>query len=139
MELKKPAGDALAAQRRYAQALQWGTRAGLGLLAASFLAYLLGLAPHVPIEQLPDLWQVSASELLARTRVDPGWGWAAFLPRSDMLVMAAIAILATCSVPCLLAIVPVFREAGERALWIVCVLEVLVLLLAASGLLAGGH
>lgn len=139
MELKRPAGGALAAQRRYAQWLLWGTRLGLGLLVASFVAYVLGLAPHVPIDQLPGLWKLPAGELLARTNVDAGWGWATLLPRSDMLVMASIAILATCSVPCLLAIVPVFAGRGEKALWIVCLLEVVVLLVAASGLLAAGH
>ena len=135
MELKETT-DSLAAQRRYAYWLTWGTRLGLGLLIATFAAYLLGLAPYVPIEQLPDLWRHPASELLARTGVRPGWGWVAGLPRSDMMVMVAIAILATCSIPCLLVAARVFRASAERVLALVCLLEVAVLILAASGLLS---
>ena len=138
MELKT-GHDALEAQRGYARTLAWGTRIGLGLLVLSFAAYLLGLAPYVPIEQLPELWRKPASNLLAQTAVQAGWGWAAHLPRSDMLVMAAIAVLATCSIPCLLVAARVFQRARERVLVAVCVLEVAVLILAASGLLAVGH
>ena len=138
MELK-PAAMGLEAQRAYARWLIWGTRLGLALLVASFAAYVLGLAPHVPIEKLPELWQRPAAELLTATGVRPGWGWAAMLPRSDMLVMAAIAILATCSIPCLLVAASAFARLRERVLATVCVLTVAVLVLAASGILAVGH
>ncbi|HYC36078.1 MAG TPA: hypothetical protein VEC19_06630 [Usitatibacter sp.] len=136
MELKP---DALAAQRAYARWLTWGTRLGLGLLVASFAAYVLGLAPHVPIERLPQLWQRPASDLLAATGVRAGWGWAAMLPASDMLVMAAIAILATCSIPCLLVAAIAFGRQRERVLVAVCVMTVAVLALAISGVLAVAH
>ncbi len=138
MELKA-APDSLAAQRRYARWLAWGTRLGLALLIVSFAAYVFGVAPHVPIERLPELWARPAANLLAQTGVHAGWGWASFLPRSDMLVMAAIGILASCSIPCLLAVVPVFQRSRERVFLAVCLLEVAVLALAASGVLAGGH
>ena len=133
MELKP---DPLEAQRSYARWLAWGTRIGLVLLVASFAAYVLGLAPHVPIERLPELWQKPASQLLLATGVRAGWGWAAMLPRSDMLVMVAIAVLATCSIPCLLVAARVFLRSGERVLVAICVVEVAVLILAASGVLA---
>jgi hypothetical protein len=134
MELTRD--DALAAQRAYARWLSWGMSIGFALLVASFVAYVAGLAPHVPIEQLPELWRKPASNLLAQTHVAAGWGWARALPRSDMLVMAAIAILSTCSIPCLLAAARVFQRSRERVLVAVCVLEVAVLILAASGLLS---
>lgn len=137
MELN--ATGSLAAQRRYARWLAWGTRLGLGLLILGFVAYISGVAPHVPIETLPQLWGRPSAELLAQTGVRPGWGWAAFLPRSDMLVMAAIGVLASSSIPCLLAVAPVFAKSRERAFLAICVLEVAVLALAASGILAGGH
>jgi hypothetical protein len=56
-----------------------------------------------------------------------------------MLTLAAIGLLAGCSVACLLAVIPVFARAKERVLATVCMLEVLVLVLAASGLLTGAH
>ena len=135
MELKRP--DELAAQVRYARWLAWGTRVGLALLAASFALYLVGIIPpHVPIERVPELWRMSSSELMAQTGQRPGWGWAALLPRGDMLVLAAIAVLSTCSALCIAAVVPIFKARGERAFVAICVLTILVLLMAASGLLA---
>ncbi len=136
MELSRP--DELAAQVRYARWLAWGTRVGLALLIATFLLYVLGvIAPHMPIERMPDLWRMSAADLTMETGVRPGWDWAAFLPHGDMLVLAAIAILSTCSVLCIAAVTPIFKARGERAFVTICVLEIAVLLLAASGLLAG--
>ena len=124
------------AQKTYARWLAWGTRIGLALLVGAFVLYLGGLAPHVPIERLPDLWKGSAARLLAETGLAPGWAWAALLPRGDMLALAAIGILSTCSVACLAAVLPIFRRRGERAFVVICVLQIAVLALAASGLLA---
>ena len=123
-------------QARYAGWLAWGTRVGLVLLVLGFAAYMLGASPHVPIDRLPELWQRPAAELLAATGTRPGWAWAALLPRSDMAVLAAIALLATCSILALAAAMAAFARGSERALAVVCALEILVLLLAASGLLA---
>ena len=135
MELKAKPDPAQAA---YARSLQWGTRLGLGALVLLFVAYAAGIiAPHVPIEQLPLHWGKPASALLATTGTSAGWGWATLLPRADMLVLAAIAFLATCSVICLLLAMRAFAVASERVPAVLCVLEVLVILLAASGLLAG--
>ena len=131
MELMSPD-----AQKTYARWLMWGTRIGLALLVAAFVLYLAGLAPHVPIERLPDLWNGSAARLLTETKLAPGWAWAALIPRADMLVLAAIAILSTCSVACLAAVLPIFRRRGERAFVVICVLQVAVLAVAASGVLA---
>ena len=132
--------DELAAQSRYARWLTWGTRLGLALLVLGFLGYVGGIiAPHVPIERLPALWGRSAAELLSATGVRSGWGWAAALHRSDMLVLAAIALLASCSIPCLAAVLPVFRRRREMVFVTICLLQIAVLVLAASGLLASAH
>jgi hypothetical protein len=128
-----------AVHARYALWLAWGTRIGLAFLVAGFTAYMLGLAPHVPIEQLPALWERPATELLERTGLAPGWQWASLAHRSDMLVLAAIAFLASCSIACLAAVIPLFLERGERLFVAVCALQIVVLLVAASGLLAVGH
>lgn len=130
----------LSAQARYARWLAWGTRVGLAALLLALVAYLGGLlSPLVPIERLPALWVEPASALLERTGVEAGWGWAAFADRGDMLLLAAVALLASCSIPCLIAVVPVFGARRERAFMAMCVVQIAVLLFAASGLLAIGH
>jgi hypothetical protein len=129
-----------AAPRRYGVWLAWGTRLGLALLALGFIAYATGAVDaHVPIERLPELWTRPAPDVLREIGLRPGWGWAELLHRSDMLVVAGIGILASCSIPCLAAVIPVFARRRERAFVAICVLQVAVLVLAASGLLAAAH
>lgn len=138
MPAVKPAPDA--AQERYARWLELGARAGLALLVIGLVVYATGmLAPHVPIEGLPALWTLPAERYLQEARITPGWGWAMLVHRSDHLTLAGIAVLAGCSILPLGTSLAAFRASGERTLAILCALEIAVLLLAASGFLAGLH
>lgn len=118
----------LSAQHRYGRWLLWGARLGFVLLLLAFAAYIAGAPPVVPLEKLPEVWSLAAADFPRHA----AWG-------SDTLVIAAIAVIASCSIPCLLAIVPVFARARERVFLVICLLEVAVLLVAASGLLTAGH
>jgi len=138
MELKPP--DEGAPQRRYGAWLAWGGRIGMAALLLGFVAYASGLVgPHVPMERVPELWHLPAADLLREVGLRPGWGWAELLHRSDMLMLGAIAFLASCSALCLAAVIPLFHARGERIFVGICVAEIAVLTLAASGLLAFGH
>jgi hypothetical protein len=130
----------LSPQERYARWLERGTRTGLVLLVVGLVAYVFELVtPHVPIERLPALWGLPAHHFLEQTRIPRGWGWAALAHRGDLMNLAGIAVLAGCSVLPLAAAVLDFRAHGERFYSAVCALEIVVLLLAASGLLVAGH
>ncbi len=127
-------------QLRYAQLLDWGTRVGLVVLVASFAAYALGwLAPQVPLQRLPELWQLPVGAYLQQTQTPTGWGWLALVHKGDMAGLLGIAILAGCSVLCLLALVPLYRQRRDRAFVLLCLAEVAVVVLAASGLVSGRH
>lgn len=129
-----------AEQLRYARLLDWGTRAGLLVLVLSFAAYMLGWSePHVPLHKLPDLWGQPVGRYLALTQSPTGWGWLALAGRSDIAGLLGIVILAGCSVLCLLALVPLYWRGGDKAYAGLCLAEAAVVLLAASGLLSGGH
>ena len=123
-------------QISYARLLAWGSRAGLVVLIGSFIVYVAELVPPlVAHEELPQLWSGSAAEFLERSRIEAGWGWKDFIHHGDILNLLGIALLAFCSVPCLLAVMPIYWTSHQRALFAVCALEVAVLLLAASGML----
>lgn len=129
-----------AAQQRYARWLALGSRFGLALLVLSFVAYLAGwLTPLVPLEQLPTLWNQPVAQYLQATGQPTGWGWLARVQHGDVLNLVGIALLASCSLPCLLAVLPLYGRARDRAFVAICVLEVVVLLFAASGIIGGGH
>lgn len=127
-------------QRRYARLLSLITHLSFGLLAVLFLLYMAGIIePHVAHDRLPELWKLPANEFLSRTGIGPGWGWAAWLHRGDVLTLVGIAALAFASVPCLLGILPFYWADRHYPLLGICVLEVVVIVLAASGIIAGGH
>jgi hypothetical protein len=127
-------------QQRYARVLDAGARIGLVVLVLSFAAYVSGLMDsHVPPERLPELWVHPVGRFLELTQSPVGWGWLARIHLGDMAGLAGIAVLAGCSVVALLALVPVYWKRGDRTYAAICVAEVLVVALAASGWLAGGH
>ena len=127
-------------QLLYARLLDWGTRVGLVVLLLSFASYVTGLAEsHVPVSKLPELWQHPVDRYLELTDSPTGWGWLALVHRGDIAGLLGIAILAGCSVLCLLVLVALYRRRGDKAFVALCLAEVAVVLLAASGWLSGGH
>ncbi len=149
VELKSPAppgaNAALAAeqppeQMRYAMWLDWGTRLGALVLVLSFAAYLSGwLPPRLSVHELAALWHLPANKFTQRTGTPQGWAWLAHLHQGDLAGLLGIALLAACSMPCLLALVPLYLRRGDRAYAAICLAQIAVLLLAASGLLRASH
>jgi hypothetical protein len=127
-------------QMLYASLLTWGTRLGLFVLVTSFAAYVLGLADaQVPVNRLPELWHHPVARYLELTQSPTGWGWLALVHKGDVAGLAGIAILAGCSLVCLLALVPLYLRRGDKAYAALCLAEVAVVVLAASGWISGGH
>jgi hypothetical protein len=127
-------------QLRYAQLLEWGSRLGLLLLVGSFSAYVLGWLPAlVSPQRLPELWGQPVAAFLQHSGKPAGWAWLAFVGHGDVMPLLGIAVLASCSVPALLALLPLYAERRDWAFFVLCLAEAVVVLLAASGWLSGGH
>ena len=125
---------------RYAFLLDWGARLGLLALVLSFSAYVFGLlAPHVPLDQLPTVWSLPVSTYLQHTATPTGWGWLTLAHKGDLSNLIGISLLAGCSLPPLLGLIPLYLKRRDHVYAGICALIVLVLLLAASGVLTGGH
>ncbi|MDD2880243.1 MAG: hypothetical protein PHQ58_07380 [Rhodoferax sp.] len=124
----------------YALLLDWGTRVGLLVLVFGFAAYVLGfITPHVSLDQLPQLWSQPVAIYLQKTDTPTGWGWLVHAGKGDMLNLVGIAILAGCSLPPLLGLIPLYLKRRDYAYAGICAAIILVLVLAASGVLSGGH
>lgn len=128
-----------ATQLRYARWLEWGASASLVVMALGFGLYLSGLLePLLPLSTLASLWDLPVGEFLARTGTPTGWAWLRQLDHGDMVGELGVAMLALCSLPCVLALWPLFRARGEHVYARLCVVQAAVLLLSASGLIRVG-
>lgn len=121
-------------QLRYARALEWGSRLGLGVLLVSFAAYLLGLVDaQVAPARLPAVWGQPVARYLELTGTRAGWGWLALVAKGDIAALAGIAILAGASIACVLAVLPIYASRRDRVFVALCLAHSIVLLAAAVG------
>lgn len=143
-----PSGGADADQLLYAGILAKGMYLGLGLLLVTFALYLTGiLQPGIPIDELPRLWTLSAHEYLEvvnheflhRPEIVDGWRWVFLLGTGDFLNFVGIALLSGVTIVCYIGVIPSLLRKKDWIYATIATLEVVVLALAASGLIAVGH
>ena len=134
--MSKPSEEQLV----YAGILDKGMKIGLALLVITFLVYISGvLAPVVPVDDLPKYWAMPVKDYLKATNIHPGWSWLHRVDKGDFLNFIPIALLSGVTIVCYLSIMPIFKRRGDKAYLTLVILEVLVLVLAASGVLKSGH
>ena len=127
-------------QLRYADWLDIGTRIGLCLLVASFALYASGLVdPHIPMSDLPSLWVLPVDRYLEATGLPAGWGWLARLGASDIMNFVGIAFLSLVTVGCYARLAVTYVRRRDTACALIVLAEIVVLAVAASGLVSGGH
>jgi hypothetical protein len=132
----------------YAKVLGIGMSIGLVTLFLTFGLYVSGaLAPAVPLDQVSNYWHLGVHEYLEVVNRDylhmehspTGWAWVTMLAKGDFLNFVGIAILSGVTIVCYLAIVPGLLRKKDTAYLTMALVEVLVLTLAASGILSVGH
>ena len=128
-------------QITYAKILDIGMKIGLIAIIITFAIYALGvLSPHIPVQDVSKYWTLSVHDYLLATNIPNGWGWLSMLEKGDFLNFTGIAFLAGVTIICYLAIVPILFRKKDSIYGIIAILEVLVLVLAASGILkVAGH
>jgi hypothetical protein len=128
-------------QVAYAKLLDTGMKLGLLMLVISFFIYILGiLVPHVPVNELPKYWSLPVKEYLQTTNIHTGWSWLGMLGKGDFLNFLGIAFLSSITIICYIRIIPILFRKKDTVYGILAIIEVLVLVLAASGVLkSGGH
>lgn len=78
-------------------------------------------------------------KLLEENGIHHGWGWVKLYSYGDFLNMFPIAFLASITILCYIAIIPTFLKKKDTIYATLAIIEVVILLGAASGLIAGGH
>jgi len=138
-ETLKHDGKASPAQITYANMLFYGAWSGLGLMVATYLLYVSGIiTPHVPLKEIPLLWSQPVHTYLEIGNVPHGWGWVALIGKGDFLNFVGIVVLAAMTLVCYIPLIPSLLKRGEKGMALMALAEIIVLALAASGLVNGG-
>ena len=125
----------------YAKILNIGMLIGLIGLVVAFVLYASGiLEPLIPLEKVQSYWILSVHEYLERSGIQAGWAWFGNLQFGDMLNFLPIAFLSLLTIVCYIAIIPGLIRKKDTAYFVIAFLEIIVLAVAASGILGtGGH
>jgi len=127
-------------QELYARWLGAATWIAFAAALVAFVLYAGGVLPSfVPLDALPTLGRLPVGEHLARTGAPVGWGWLRLLPDADYLSLGCVALIATVTLVCYLATLPMLMKLEERMQAALVAAQIIVLLVAASGALAAGH
>ena len=133
--------EATPEQVLYANILAKGMLIGLIILFITFAIYAFGIMkPYIPLDQVSSLWTTKVGDYLHNANIEPGWAWLGMLKYGDFINFIGIAILAGVTIFCYIAIIPTLIRSKDTIFVIIAILEVIVLSVAASGILgAGGH
>ena len=81
---------------------------------------------------------LSVHKYLEQSGIQTGWAWLGNLGFGDMLSLLPIAFLSLLTVICYIVMLPGLIAKKDTAYLVISILEILILLLAASGILPSG-
>jgi hypothetical protein len=127
-------------QLQYASLLSWLVRVGLALMFLAFAAYAIGIVPsRLDLRDVPDRWTLSSDEYIAQAGIESGWGWTGTIDDGRTLAFASLVVFPAGTM--ILIAIAVLLYLKDRS-WIYAIiagLETLVLVVAATGIISGGH
>ncbi len=125
----------------YANILDWGMKIGLIGMIITFLVYILKLLPaYIPIEEISLYWGLNVHQYLEVTKIPSGWGWLSLASKGEFLNFFPIVFLAGLTIICYIRILPIYFKKKDNLYGFLIFIQVLILLLAASGILkVGAH
>lgn len=129
------------AQLRYANMLFYGCWTSLALMLVTYVLYVSGIiTPHVPLEQVTQLWGQRVDVYLTQGNIPTGWGWLALIGQGDFMNFIGIVLLAGMTIICYVPLLFAFIRSKEPIMFWVAFAEIVVLSVAASGIFgSGGH
>ncbi len=133
--------QARAEQIIYAGILEKGMLIGLAILLVTYAIYVFGIVdPYLPLAEVPNYWGLSSDKYLEQADIHAGWAWVSMLKYADFLNFIGIAMLSGVTIVCFLAIIPTLWKSNDRTYAVFALVEALILIVAASGILGtGGH
>ena len=122
----------------YAVWLDRATKAGFAISLVAFLLYIGGALPaYVPVQELTRYWTLPVDRFIEATGAPSGWAWLRELRYGDGLNLAAVALLGLVTPLCYARLLPALIAQRDWLQTAIALLQLVVLLAATSGLLAG--
>ncbi|NTU92493.1 MAG: DUF1634 domain-containing protein [Chlorobiaceae bacterium] len=130
-------------QLTYAKTLEFVSHSVIVVMAVGYLFYLLQLLPlGLPIETIAGNWHLSSAELHDTMQVPCGWSCFSSLStllHGDSVSYASVVFLAMATTLCLATAIWAFFSEKNYFYAAMATLQVVVLLLAASGIFSSGR
>ncbi len=136
-----PSMEPMPEQIRYANILFVGAWSGILLMTITYILYVTGIIePHIDIAVVTRNWGTGVNDFIQVTHAPHGWDWACLLDKGDYLNFLGIVLLAGLTIFCYLFLVIGYARTKDWIYFSICVMEIVVLTVAASGILgSGGH
>ncbi len=139
-EIRETIRYTTARREAYAVLLHRCVAIGFLMLTVSFGLYATGVLPaHVSLDVLPTQWGLPVSQFMAANQIQGGWSWLRRVHRGDFFCLIGLAFLALTTVFCYLRVLPFFLRDRSYPLAVIVVIEIGVLLAAASGIFSIAH
>ncbi|MCL2338224.1 MAG: DUF1634 domain-containing protein [Firmicutes bacterium] len=124
-------------QVAYAHLLQYCSWIGIVVLSVTFLLYITGiLTPFIPPSDMPLYWHLPVNKFLAATHDPRGWDWVLLWNRGEYLSLFGIVFLAGLTIiGYLFLLLPAYLRKKDWIYTAIVAVEVILLVLAASGLI----
>ncbi|MBF0286740.1 MAG: hypothetical protein HQM14_02905 [SAR324 cluster bacterium] len=130
----------LECQQGYAMLLKRISNLGLVLLFLTFGLYIFGvLEPLIPLEKLPQYWNLPLNEYIEQSGAPIGWGWLNHLGNGDYLSFIGLILLAAVDGICYVFLFIFFTKKKKRLYMALVSVELFLILLSASNLMQFGH
>ncbi len=127
-------------QLLYADILFYGCWIGIFVMILTYLIYLTGLLPpHVSFEKITFYWSHDVHSYVENAGIPVGWGWVKLLNRGDFLNFLGIAFLAMMTLVGFITLVPAYVKQKDWIFVVIVTTEIVVLGVAASGILSVGE
>lgn len=123
-------------QNKYANILLFCSWTGIIVMVITFLIYMAGLFnPIVKPSDMPLYWGMSVHQYAQATHAPIGWDWLRLITHADYLNLIGLAFLGVVSVLGYLSLLATYVRKKDIPYATMVGLEILIIVLAASGVL----
>ncbi|GAB6887830.1 hypothetical protein JCM13304A_13280 [Desulfothermus okinawensis JCM 13304] len=128
-------------QNIYAEILFFGCWGGIAIMCITYFLYLSTIMdPFVPMDTLQKMWHLPSGQFMEKLNIHQGWSWVHLLGKGDFINFIGIALLGLLTIVGYFTLAFAYFKRGDMVYTFIAIFEILVLLLAASGILgSGGH